>query len=125
VTAAQLATLLGQELVPSGKAAKIGSLLKTGSFRHVIKSLEAGSEAISWYQVPPGAKIAKKAKPILVATGKLTFTTAGSETIKIRLTNAGRALLKRVKRVVLTAKGAFTPVGAVSVVIVRRFTLTR
>ncbi|HEV2979814.1 MAG TPA: Ig-like domain-containing protein [Solirubrobacteraceae bacterium] len=125
ISRAQIATLLGQELVPSGKAAKIAALLKKGGFSRAIRVLENGTATISWYQVPAGAKIAKKAKPILVAAGRLTFASAGSATIKIRLTKAGKALLKRVKKVALTAKGTFAPAGASPVVVVRRFTLRR
>jgi hypothetical protein len=125
VSAAQVAALLGGELVPSGKRANIAALLKNGGFVRALRALEGGVATIGWYQVPPGAKVAKQAKPVLVATGRLTFTTAGTATIKIRLTKAGRALLKRVKRAALTARGTFTPAGASPVVVLRRFTLRR
>lgn len=68
---------------------------------------------IDWYEVPPGAKLAKKAKPkpVLVGSGHLTFAAAGTETIKIKLTVAGKALLKHAKQLKLTALGTFTPTG--------------
>jgi hypothetical protein len=68
---------------------------------------------IDWYEVPRGAKLAKrtKPKPVLVAVGQRTFYTAGTATIKIHLTATGKRLLKHARRLTLTAKGTFTPTG--------------
>jgi hypothetical protein len=113
VSSAQIAALLGQQLTPSGKAAKIAEVLESGGCRVVFKALEAGSAVIDWYEVPPGAKLAKKAKPkpVLVGSGHLTFAAAGTATIKIRLTAVGKSLLKHAKQLRLTALGTFTPIG--------------
>ena len=127
VSSAQVATLLAGELTPSGKAAKIAALLKGGGFTVVFKALEAGTAVINWYQVPPGAKLAKKAKPkpVLVATGRRTFSAAGTATIKIKLTAAGKRLLKHAKKLKLTAKGTFTPTGKAPITATRTFVLKR
>ena len=126
-TVAQIAALLGAELVPSGRGARIGALLRHGGFARSVRALEAGKLEIAWYDLPRGARLARHrhAKPILVASGKLTFAAAGSATMAIRLTRAGRHLLKRARRLTLTARGTFTPVKQAAVNAHQRFTLRR
>jgi hypothetical protein len=125
--AAQIATLLGRELTPSGKAAKIAALLKSGVFSISFRALEAGTAVINWYQVPPGAKFTKKAKPkpVLVASGQRSFSAAGTTKIKIKLTAAGKRLLKHAKQLKLTAKGTFTPTGKTPITTTKVFVLKR
>ncbi len=125
VSSAQIAALLAQQITPRGKAAKIASLLKTGGFTLTFKALEAGTAVIDWYHVPHGVKLAKKtkARPVLVASGKLTFSAAGTATIKINLTAAGRRLLKHAKRLKLTAKDTFTPIGKTPISATKVFVL--
>ena len=127
ISPAQITALLAQQLMPSGKAAKIATLLKNGGLTMSFKALEAGTLVVGWYEVPPGAKLAKhvKAKPVLVASGQMTFLAAGTGKIKIRLTAAGKRLLKHAKRLKLTAKGTFTPNGRATVSTVRAFALRR
>jgi len=88
---------------------------------------EAGSATISWYFLPPHARLARKthAKPVLVATGSHTFPVAGTATIEIRVTRAGKGLLRHAGRVKLTAKGLFMPVGSSPVSVVRQFSIRR
>jgi hypothetical protein len=50
---------------------------------------EAGTLNVSWYFVPKGAKLAKTVKPVLVASGKLTFVAAGAAQVKLKLTAGG------------------------------------
>jgi hypothetical protein len=111
ISSAQIANLLGQQLIPSGKAAKIGALLKNGGLTMPFKVREAGTLVVGWYELPAGAKLAKKAKPVLVASGDMTFSTAGTGKLRIRLTAVGKRLLEHVKRLRLEAKGVFTPRG--------------
>ena len=115
------------ELNPSGKAAKIATLLKGGAFNCVFDAPEAGTFLIDWYQVPAGAKLAKKTKPkpVLVAAGQGTFSAAGSATIKIKLTAAGKRLLKHTKQLKVTAKSTFTPAGSAAITVTRVFVLKR
>ncbi len=110
VSSAQIAALLGQQLIPSGKAAMIATLLKNGGLTMPFKALEAGTLSVQWYEVPSGAKLAKhsKAKPVLVASGQMSFPAAGTSQVKVRLTAAGKRLLKHAKQLKLTAKGVFT-----------------
>jgi hypothetical protein len=109
--------------VPSGKGAKIAALLKSGGYMLPLTALEAGTVVVRWYLVPHGAKLARqtKAKPILVASGKLAFSGAGKGGIKLKLTAVGERLLRHAKRLKLTAKGTFTPRGGAAVSVAKKF----
>jgi hypothetical protein len=115
-------------VAPSSKAAKIGSLLKNGGLSINFTAAESGTLLIQWWQVPSGAHLSKtkaKAKPILVAQGKMMFTSAASSKVKIGLTGVGRRLLGHAKRLALSEKVEFVPTaGAVismtKVIVVRR-----
>lgn len=127
VSSAQIAALLAGELTPSGKAARIAALLKRGGFAVLFRALEAGTAVIDWYELPAGATLAKKArpKPVLVGAGHQTISAPGTATIKIRLTPAGKRLLKHAKTLKLTAKGIFTPAGKTPVRATKVFVLKR
>ncbi len=123
ISTAEVAALLAGQLTPSRKAAKIAALLRSGGFALVFKALEAGTAMIGWYQVPRGAKLAKKTTPklVLVAAGHLTFPAAGTAMIRVKLTAAGKRLLKHAKSLKLTAKGTFTPAGKTPISITKVF----
>jgi subtilase family serine protease len=126
ITSTQLKALLLANLTPSPKTAKTASLLTSGGYSLTFKAPEAGALTIAWYELPPGAKLAKaKPKPILVATGLVKFSAAGTKTLKLKLTAASKALLKRSRQVKLTAKGTFTPSGASPVSATKPITLKR
>jgi hypothetical protein len=122
----QIATLLGHEITP-GASAKAASVFKKGGYTVRFSALEAGTVTIRWYQLPAGAALARKAKakPILVASGHASFTTAGASEIKLVLTQAGRRLLGSIKNPKLVAKGIFTPSGAHGIDATRDFVLRR
>jgi Pro-kumamolisin, activation domain/Subtilase family len=124
---AQLKSLLTAQLTPSGKTAITAALIKTGGYSLSFKAPEAGSLTIAWYELPPGAQLAKRAKPkpLLVAIGQVKFSAAGTKSVKLKLTTAGKALLKRSKHVKLTAKGTFTSSGKAAVSATKVFTLKR
>jgi hypothetical protein len=126
VSVAQVLAELGSEITPTGSAAKIGALLKSGGYVYAFKALEAGQATVSWYQVPSGAHLTRakaKPKPMLVATGQLSFTTAGTARLRVKLTAAGRKLLKTRRHVRLTAKGTFAPGSLPVVTVKKQFTL--
>ncbi len=86
-----------------------------------------GCGLVQGYELPGGAKLAKQtvAKPVLVASGKLTFAGAGSGMVKLTLTAQGKRLLKHAKRMRLEARGRFVandqpPVSAVSGFVIGR-----
>jgi hypothetical protein len=83
---------------------------------------------VSWFEVPTGARIGRvkaKPQPILIAKGTLTFSTAGSRKLKIKLTAAGRRLLKHDKRIKLASKATFKAAGRPAVTTIKKFTLHR
>lgn len=121
----QLAVLLSEQLLPAGKAAKILALIKSGVYLMKYAAPEGGMLVVNWYQVPLGATLARKAKPVLVATGQRSFPAAGTGTIRIELTAAGRKLLKHAKLLRLTAKGMFTPSGMTPITTKRTFVVNR
>jgi hypothetical protein len=127
ISSAALASSLAGQLIPSGKAATIRALLKDGGLTMSFRALEAGTLVVGWYEVPVGAKLAKhsKAKPVLVASGQMTFSGAGTAKVKVRLTSAGKRLLEHAKRLKLEAKGVFTPKGGVGVSSTESFTVQR
>ena len=123
ISSAQIASLLAHELTLGGNAAKIATLLKSSGFTVTFKALEAGTAVIDWYQLPAGATLAKKgkAKSILVAAGRATFSAAGTAKIKIKLTAAGKHILETTRSVKLTAKGTFTPTNKTPVSATKAF----
>jgi hypothetical protein len=126
VSSAQIEALLVGELAPSGKAAKIRALLGSGGFALVFTALEAGVIVIDWYEVPPGAKLARKARrPLLMAAGNVSFSAKGTARMKIKLTVVGTRLLRHTKQHKVSAKGSFTPRGRSPITATRVFLLKR
>jgi hypothetical protein len=124
VSRAQIAEFLVRDLRPSGAGAGIGALLK-GGIAIPFRALEPGTATIAWYYLPPGARIAKRARPVLVASGRLTFLATGTTAINVKPTTEGRRLLKHAGRFKLTAKGTFTPIGATPISAKRTFVLKK
>jgi hypothetical protein len=127
-----VAALFAEQLIPTGRAARIGALLKNGLLKQRLKAPEAGTAVIKWYYLTPGAKLAgarhaKKAapSPVLVAGGSVTFHAAGTAFVKLRLTPVGRRLLRHRRRIRLTATCAFTPVGGAAITTSGTFQLSR
>ncbi len=125
VNSAVVLASLARQLAVSTKVASIGSLLKQGGLRMSVQALEAGTLVVDWWQVPKGARLSRKVKPVLIASGRLIFPAAGSGMVKISLTAAGRKLLAHVKRQALTVQGVFTPnaqdpISATKGIVVRR-----
>jgi Regulator of chromosome condensation (RCC1) repeat/Putative Ig domain len=110
LTEAELRASLRQQLGIKGTTARIASLRKRRSFTSGFTALTAGRLAIDWYYVPAGAHLAR-AVPTLLASGAQSFAHAGTRTITLKLTLAGRRLLRKRARIALVAKGSFTPSG--------------
>jgi hypothetical protein len=126
VSSTRLATLFARALAPSGTAARIGALVKRGAFVASLRAFGPGKAVIYWYR--PAQRAAHSSKlmpPTLVAGGKVAFRKAGTAKIVVRLTPAGERLLKRSKRVALSAKAMFAPNGAEAIRAQRGFVLTR
>jgi hypothetical protein len=82
-----------------------------------FKVLEAGTLVVQWYEMPAGAKLARPsaAKPMLLASGQMTFSGAGTAKVRVKLTSAGKRLLEQARRLKLEAKGVFTPKGGMAI----------
>ena len=127
VTSAQIAALLVQQLTPTGSSARIAALLTRGGLTISFRALEPGTVVIDWYEVPLGSRLAKntKPKPVLVGVGRLRFSAAGTAKIRIRLTVAGKRLLRDARQLRLTARGTFTAPAGKPVTVTRTFLLRR
>jgi hypothetical protein len=126
-TPAQIAAAIRRLLAPSGKAATIAAILKAGGFAFGFNAPGPAKLTISWYQAPAGAHLTgtTKPKPVLVATASVSAATAGRLKVKLELTGAGRRLLQGSRRLTLSSKVTFTPVGGKRTSDRRVFTVTR
>jgi hypothetical protein len=112
-TAAQIRALLRSQITPHGKPARIGRLLKH-RYRLRLRALLAGTAKVQWFR-----------RHVLIASGRHRFDAAGTTTIRMKLTKAGRTRLRHAKRLKLTAKGTFSYAPGPPVTATRRFTLKR
>jgi hypothetical protein len=126
-TPAQTAAFVAGQLVPSGKTASIGSLLKHGGLSLPFTAPSSGSVTIEWFELPAGATLSRKTKVKagLVAKGQGSFVGTRPGVVKVRLTAAGRKLLGRSKRLKVEAKGSFVAVGGKAIGVVRGFVVGR
>jgi hypothetical protein len=122
----RLATLFARALAPSGSSARIGVLLRRGAFVAPLRSFAPGRAVIYWYlpaqRLPHSSAVIS---PLLIAGGKVAFRKAGTAAVVVRLTRAGKQLLKRSKRVSLSARAMFAPNGAAAIRAQRGFVLNR
>jgi hypothetical protein len=123
-TAAQILADLSGDLTPSGKLAKLATILKTGSYSYSFTAPGPGALLVDWYLLPKGAHLSS-AKPVLIASGQEAYTAATTAKITIKLTGRGKSDLKRAKSVKLTSKGSFTPTGGAAVSSVKTFVLKK
>lgn len=122
----QIKAQLLKQLVPLGKAATISVLLKKSGYTFSFKTLTAGRVVISWYYLPTSARTSKaKSNPVLVATGKASFSKAGGVRLTIKLTAQGKRMLKAATRLKLIMRGTYTPSGKSPVIATKSFTLRR
>ena len=116
-SAAKIKALLLRQLMPHGKAFRIGALLKRG-YAFSFAPPSAGRLAISWYLVRKGTS------PVLIALGHKTFGSTRAS-VTITLNARGKRLLRLASRVKLTSKIAFTPshhatIGVTQALVVKR-----
>ena len=129
LTEALIRSSLGMQLGIKGRQIELKTLRKRHSYAYGFTALTPGALTIDWYYLPPGARLARgaraaqSAKPLLFASGSASFTTAGSKKVTLRLTLAGRKLLRRRKRIALAALGSFTPRGKRTITATRSFSL--
>ncbi len=126
VDAAQLEGLLTHQLAPTGRSASIAALLAHGGLAMRFTLKASGRLVVRWYLAQPAKRGHKaKGKPTLLASGQVRFTAAGTRTLRIGLTAAGRQLLRHASRVSVRATAVFTPTGASALSVTRTFGLAR
>jgi hypothetical protein len=111
----------------SSSGASITTLLKQSQYTLSYQALESGSLLIQWYEIPAGAHLAKKAKakPVLVASGEVSVPASGKYAVHIRLTSAGKKLLKSSSHLKLIAQATFTPAGGAPITTTKTFTVAK
>jgi hypothetical protein len=110
ISSAQIVALLKSQLIPHGKAAALRSLLKHGGLILPFTAPEAGTLSVQWFYSATGATLAR-VKPLLIAAGRQSFAGAERKRITVRLTAAGKRLLKRAHKLQLSVTATFTPSG--------------
>jgi PKD repeat protein len=109
---------LTQALSVATGSNKITTLLRTGASISAVNSPSAsGAITITWYAVVAHHRV-------LVARGAATVRPGATAHVAVKLTTAGRALLRRSKTVRITASGSYD-FGSSSVTGTRTITLSR
>jgi hypothetical protein len=108
-------------LAPTGAAAKLRTLVKHGGFVSTFAAPSTGRLVLQWYSRPKR----RKAKAVLLAAVTVKITRARTVKPQLRLTRAGRQLLRTSKKLTITGKGSFTPSGRKAVTATRTLTLKR
>lgn len=125
VSKPQIVKLLQSELTPI-KGTTIRTLLAHGGSTLAVSSLLRGTLTVSWYWLPPGAHLGsahRHPSPVLVGRGHHAFAGFGRGQLTVRLTRAGRKLLKRHRQLKLTGQAKFTAPGQPAVLVTGTFRL--
>ncbi len=122
-TRAQIRSALLHLLTPRGHAARIAALRHGSSYAVRFTAHSTGKLEIDWYRVLAGPH--HRPQRILVASARVSVKRAGPVIARVRLTRSGRALLRNVRSVRLTADARFTPIGQPTVPVSRSFVLRR
>jgi hypothetical protein len=102
----------------------IEKVVSSGGVNVPFVFLSAGTIGYVWLANAP-AHAATAAKTVTVAKGSLTRSAPGSAKVKVRLTKAGKKLLRRSRSLKLTIRGTFTPVGGKPQVATKKVTVKR
>jgi hypothetical protein len=124
ISRARIAALLKKALAPAGAAARIARLTRAGSFTVAFAAPQAGTARIYWYRSATGTR-GITATPLLIASGHLRFSRAGTGRIVVRLTPAGRRALRDKTHFAVNAKGSFTPLDGAAVTVTKALALSR
>lgn len=110
-------------LKPSGKPARLKAVAKAHGFTFKFTAPAGGTLTLTWYELPKGAHIARKVKPVKIASGKLKLTGSGTANVRIVLSRAGRKLLAHSHHVKLTSRARFKAAGISIVTATGKFSL--
>lgn len=127
-TRAQILATLKKVLKPAGKDASLKKIVKNKGYTFRYQVLEPGRLKIDWYYVTKklqghGKHRHRVTAKTLVAKANVKATTAKAIKVKVKLTKAGKHLLKTHKRIKLTSRVSFTPAGGKPVTTSKTFTL--
>ena len=125
-TSRQIKAALQRQLLPSGHAARRGSLLRRGGYPFSFDAVTSGRVVLGWYLVGQRAHAAAVvATRTLVASGSGRFASPSTVSLVVKLTAKGEQLLRGRMSLDLTAESRFTPMGERPITAVRTFRVTR
>lgn len=119
ISTQQLTASLVGLLAPHGPAARLKRLRKTHGYTFVYRPLESGTVSVRWYETTGRGKHRHRH---LVASGSAPTTATTPVDVHVRLTKFGRAAVKSLHRLKLTAIVTFVS-GSVRVSSKHTFTL--
>jgi hypothetical protein len=109
-----------------GAPLSASALAKTGGLTLAVQPKVPGTATLDWWYPAPGRPHLARdavAHSVLVASGRRRFSGKAAAILQLRLTAAGRRLLKTGRRTRLTASATFTPAMGRTIGASRTFTL--
>jgi hypothetical protein len=113
---AQFAVLLGDHLLPSGRLARIGAILKRGGITLTLPAGFRGRLVVDYHL--------GSARGLLLARG-IRLLDGSTERVKVTLTTTGRRVLRHRGRVALELYARLVPAGSRAISVSRSLVLTR
>ena len=119
VSPAAISSLLAGLLNPTGRRARIAALLRNDGYTLRLDALEPGTASVDWYYLPHDRSASKRGGQgaVVVAKAHRTYASANAANLKLELTRAGRKLLRHARRLAVTAKATFSPVGQAQITV--------
>lgn len=114
---------INRQLTYALEGVHLKSVLKAGGYKFAFIAPTAGTFEVQWYLIAKGAHGARS-KHLVVAQLTTSYTGSKNSTLKIKLTNKGRQILKGKKRLSLRAMAVFTIPGGKPVTWTGSFTLS-
>jgi hypothetical protein len=116
-----LAAAIRRALIPAGRGAKIGALVRSGRYRTSFHAPGLGRLSLAWYYKPRR----RHARQTLIASAGVIFARSSTRTVSIALTSKGKRLLKHASRLAVSARGSYTPNASSTVGTTAVFNLRR
>jgi hypothetical protein len=107
LSAAEVLTVLRTQLARVQHRARISSLRRRGLYAFSVAAPGPGTLELVWYQTAQGARHSQRTKPLVVALSTTAYASAGTKSVSLRLTSAGRRLMAHSSSLELTLKGVF------------------
>lgn len=120
---AQIESLLLRQL--SAARPRAGRLLRYGGLSIYFGIPEPATLVVRWYRHHQSAQFGAASSPVLVASGRVRLERAGAALVEVKLTTAGRGLLKHASRLSLMVSATLTPAHAPAITASRSLSLRR